>query len=67
MKTVVQCDFDGTITEEDVSYLLLDNFAGDEWRQILEEYMGGKMPVGAFNKRVFAMIRLTDRPCSTWY
>lgn len=57
MKTVVQCDFDGTITEKDVSYLLLDNFAGSEWRQLLKEYMEGKMPVGAFNKRVFAMVK----------
>ncbi|MFC1901539.1 HAD-IB family phosphatase [Chloroflexota bacterium] len=61
MKTAVQCDFDGTITEEDVSFLLLDAFAEGDWRQLLEDYMGGKMPVGAFNKQAFAMIK-ADKP-----
>ncbi|MFC2002307.1 MtnX-like HAD-IB family phosphatase [Chloroflexota bacterium] len=57
MKTVFQCDFDGTITEEDVSFLLLDAFADGNWRQLLEEYKEGKIPVGPFNTRVFAMIK----------
>ena len=46
MKTAVQCDFDGTITVEDVSYLLLDNFADGNWRELLKDYTAGKMPVG---------------------
>ena len=57
MKLAVQCDFDGTITEEDVSFLLLDTFAGERWREMLEEYMAGKIPVGTFNKRVFALVK----------
>jgi 2-hydroxy-3-keto-5-methylthiopentenyl-1-phosphate phosphatase len=57
METVVQCDFDGTITVEDVSYLLLDNFAEGNWRQILEDYTKGKMPVGTFNRKAFAMVK----------
>ena len=56
-KTMVQCDFDGTITEEDVSFLLMDVFADGDWRQLLEEYIQGKMPVGDFNTRAFAMIK----------
>jgi 2-hydroxy-3-keto-5-methylthiopentenyl-1-phosphate phosphatase len=56
-KTIVQCDFDGTITERDVSFLLLDAFAEGNWRQLLNEYREGKMPVGAFNSRAFAMIK----------
>ena len=35
MKLAVQCDFDGTITEEDVSFLILDTFVGDIWREML--------------------------------
>jgi 2-hydroxy-3-keto-5-methylthiopentenyl-1-phosphate phosphatase len=27
IQTLVQCDFDGTVTEEDVSFMLLDAFA----------------------------------------
>lgn len=55
--TIVQCDFDGTITEADVSFLLLDAFADGNWRQMLEEYRAGKIPVGEFNTRAFAMIK----------
>jgi len=57
MKTLVQCDFDGTITEEDVSFLLLDIFADPSWREMLKEYMAGKMGVGIFNTKAFAMIK----------
>jgi len=56
-KTVVQCDFDGTITEEDQSFLLLDAFAGGDWRQWLTEYRTGKIPVGDFNTKAFAMVK----------
>ena len=57
MKTMVQCDFDGTITEEDVSFLLLDTFADGNWRQLLEEYKEDKISVGVFNTKAFAMIK----------
>ena len=57
MKTIVQCDFDGTITHKDVSFMLLDAFANGNWRQLLDEYKDGKIPVGTFNTRVFAMVR----------
>ena len=57
MKIAVQCDFDGTITEEDVSFILLDTFVGSKWREMLREYMSGKIPVGTFNKKVFALIK----------
>jgi 2-hydroxy-3-keto-5-methylthiopentenyl-1-phosphate phosphatase len=61
MKTVVQCDFDGTITEKDVSFFLLDNFADGNWRQLLNDYIAGKMAVGTFNRLAFAMVK-ADRP-----
>ncbi len=57
MKIALQCDFDGTITEEDVSFLLLDTYVGSQWREHLKEYMSGKIPVGAFNKKVFGMMK----------
>ena len=56
-KTIVQCDFDGTITEKDVSFLLLDKFANGNWRKILEDYHEGNISVGDFNTRAFAMIK----------
>jgi len=57
MKTMLQCDFDGTITEEDVSFGLLTAFADGDWRQLLREYREGKISVGLFNTRAFAMIK----------
>lgn len=55
-KTAVQLDFDGTVTEEDISFLLLDKYANGDWRKYLTEYHAGKITVGAFNKKVFGMI-----------
>jgi len=56
-KTLVQCDFDGTITEEDVSFLMLDAFAGGNWRQMFQEYQEGKISVGHFNTKAFSMVK----------
>ena len=60
MKTLVQCDFDGTITQEDEAFLLLDAFADGNWRQVLTEYRESKISVGYFNTKAFAMVK-TDR------
>ena len=55
-KTMVQCDFDGTVTTEDVSFLLLDAFADGDWRQWEGEYASGRISVGRFNSEVFGMV-----------
>jgi 2-hydroxy-3-keto-5-methylthiopentenyl-1-phosphate phosphatase len=57
MKTAVQIDFDGTVTLEDVSFLLLDTYVGEVWREYLKEYTSGAIPVGAFNKKVFGLMK----------
>ena len=59
-KTLIQCDFDGTITEKDVSFTLLDNFADGDWRPILKRYKEGEISVGCFNSKAFAMVK-SDR------
>jgi len=64
MKIAVQIDFDGTVTEEDVSFLLLDTYVGSRWREYLKEYIEGKIPVGTFNKKVFGMMK-ADRQTMT--
>jgi 2-hydroxy-3-keto-5-methylthiopentenyl-1-phosphate phosphatase len=61
MKTLVQCDFDGTVTEEDISFLLLDAFAQGDWRRWLQEYKAHRISVGEFNTRAFAMVK-ADEP-----
>jgi 2-hydroxy-3-keto-5-methylthiopentenyl-1-phosphate phosphatase len=55
-KTLVQCDFDGTVTIGDVGYMLLDGFAGGEWRYWEEKYVAGEISVGRFNAKVFSMV-----------
>ena len=56
-KTLVQCDFDGTITEEDVSFLLLDAFTDGSWWQLLTKYREKKVSVNYFNTKAFGMIK----------
>jgi 2-hydroxy-3-keto-5-methylthiopentenyl-1-phosphate phosphatase len=56
-KILVQCDFDGTVTTEDVSFMLLDAFAKGDWRVLDEEYNSGKITVGQFNEQAFALVR----------
>jgi 2-hydroxy-3-keto-5-methylthiopentenyl-1-phosphate phosphatase len=60
VKTLVQCDFDNTIAEFDVSFMLLDAFADGDWRQILQEYREHKIPVGVFSQRTFNMIKVDE-------
>lgn len=56
-KTLVQCDFDGTVTEEDVSFILLDAFAAGDWRQLHRQYEEDRISVGRFNTDAFAMVK----------
>lgn len=56
-KFVIQCDFDGTITEEDVSFFLLDRFASKNWRGLLEDYRKGKISVGKLNTDAFSLVK----------
>lgn len=60
-KTLVQCDFDGTVTVEDISFMLLDTFTDGGWRQWEEEYEAGRISVGRFNAEVFGMVRADRR------
>lgn len=61
IKTLIQCDFDGTLTEEDISFLILDAFADGDWRSILEQYKSNRISVGRFNTLAFRMVK-QDEP-----
>lgn len=61
VKTLLQCDFDGTITQEDASFLILDAFGSKDWRQMFEEYRQGKISVGRFNTMAFAMVKANEQ------
>ena len=55
-KILIQCDFDGTVTVDDISFMLLDAFATGDWRALDDEYTAGKITVGEFNERAFSML-----------
>jgi 2-hydroxy-3-keto-5-methylthiopentenyl-1-phosphate phosphatase len=59
-KKLIQCDFDGTVTEEDVSNMLLDEFANGDWRALDKQYTEGKLTVGQFNEQIFRMITVSE-------
>jgi 2-hydroxy-3-keto-5-methylthiopentenyl-1-phosphate phosphatase len=60
VNTLVQCDFDGTVTERDVSFFLLDAFAQGDWRRLLRDYEEHRISVGEFNTRAFAMVKADE-------
>jgi 2-hydroxy-3-keto-5-methylthiopentenyl-1-phosphate phosphatase len=61
MKTAIQIDFDGTVTMEDVSFLLLDEFAKGNWRKYLDEYNSGEITVGMFSRQIFGMVTADEK------
>ena len=60
-KILIQCDFDGTVTEDDISFMLLDAFAKGDWRAINKQYSDGKITVGEFNERAFGLVRASKK------
>jgi 2-hydroxy-3-keto-5-methylthiopentenyl-1-phosphate phosphatase len=60
-KILVQCDFDGTVTEKDVSIMLLDTFAKGDWRAVNKQYSDGKITVGQFNEMAFGMVKTSKK------
>jgi 2-hydroxy-3-keto-5-methylthiopentenyl-1-phosphate phosphatase len=61
VETLIQCDFDDTVTYKDMSFLLLDAFSGFEWHDYLEKYQDGEMSVGEFNRLSFSMVKASRR------
>ncbi len=53
---MVQCDFDGTITDGIVSELIREDFGPPELRAMEEEYVAGKLSVEESNIRQFALV-----------
>jgi 2-hydroxy-3-keto-5-methylthiopentenyl-1-phosphate phosphatase len=60
-KIIIQCDFDGTVTEDDISFILLDAFTKGDWRTINKQHSEGKITVGQFNERAFGLVRASKK------
>jgi 2-hydroxy-3-keto-5-methylthiopentenyl-1-phosphate phosphatase len=56
MKTVVFCDFDGTISRRDVGYSLFHHFSGGENEKLLPDWKAGRMSSRECLSREAAMV-----------
>ncbi len=54
---IIQCDFDGTIINNNMSTLLRENFAPSSWQKVESDYLRGRLSVEKSNKIQFALIK----------
>ncbi len=54
---IIQCDFDGTITRNNLSVLLREKYAHGDWHKIDADYLHGRLTVEQSNKLQFAHIK----------
>ena len=54
---IVQCDFDGTIIEDNLSVKLRQRFADKAWQRLESQYMEGRFTVEQSNIRQYLMIK----------
>ena len=54
---IIQCDFDGTITKNNLSVLLRENFARGDWQTVESDYLRGRITVEESNKLQYILIK----------
>jgi len=54
---IIQCDFDGTITRNNLSILLREKYACGNWRKIDVDYLHGRLTVEQSNQMQFTLIK----------
>ena len=54
---IIQCDFDGTITLNNLSVLLRERFAPSGWQEIESDYLRGRLTVERSNRQQYAHVR----------
>ena len=56
---IVQCDFDDTITVGNVSVAIRTAFGPENWQEMEDDYMAGKLSVEESNIRQFGLVKAT--------
>ena len=56
---IIQCDFDGTITTNNISVIIRERFAPSEWRKMEEDYFNGKFTVEQSNIAQYRLVTET--------
>ena len=59
MNTAILCDFDDTITEENVAHLILERFGDGSWRETRQLYLEGAIPAKDYFEKPFLQLRAT--------
>ncbi len=54
---IIQCDFDGTITRNNLSVLLREKYACGDWQKIEANYLHGHLTVEQSNRLQFSLIK----------
>lgn len=57
----VLCDFDGTITDEDIGFSIIKTFAGPGWEKIEEAYQRGEKGSREALLEIFALTRVSEQ------
>jgi 2-hydroxy-3-keto-5-methylthiopentenyl-1-phosphate phosphatase len=60
MKPIVFCDFDGTITLEDTTDLILQSFADPAWKQVEERWLGGEIGSRECLREQMSLVRASE-------
>lgn len=60
MKPIVFCDFDGTITLEDTTDLILETFADPAWRRVEERWLAGEIGSRECLREQMALVRARE-------
>ena len=54
---IIQCDFDGTITKNNLSVLIRERFAPADWHKIEADYLRGRLTVEQSNRLQYALVK----------
>ena len=54
---IIQCDFDGTIIKNNLSVLIREYFAPEDWCAIETDYLEGRITVEESNRRQYFLIK----------
>lgn len=54
---IIQCDFDGTVTLNNMSVELRDRFASRGWQEVEAEYLQGGLTVEQSNRQQYVLLR----------
>ncbi len=57
MKQLILCDFDGTISVQDIGYILVDQFSSGDWESIDRDFCEGKIGSKEAYSRIAEILR----------